>query len=1049
MSRNGNSVNRIKGDNGVIIESDKFLELAKAPTKKTPEVKRGGMIRYNKEWKAFEGALDFEDETVEYRRFAQLDDNGRLLTSQLPDYVTSGLRYIGTFNPILDDTDPPMGSQVDKLLPSDTENRGHYYIIRGLFDTAVKHFVSQRPTTSPATFIATNENGEGDWIEIKYYFGNDPANAETQKIVLSAFGRIIKSTIPAEHEGLISLSTDDELTKEFTSDNDQSKEIALTDGDWIISTGDKWQRLRQSRVSILAGEVMYDRALMYNTNRVLTEAQTGTVQDMLDAFVLSALRRTGDSMMDNGSPAAGRLAFVYGTETKPSLTFNNDPYDTKNSGINPEYWSDHTTGIFHPAMNSVGITAAGTEKFRVEPNYSIFYQNDIVNADTLPALQFNHKSNTKNVGISGIADTISFSVNDKSRVEFKKDVSNFYEDVYIVKTLTVDGNIHGKSSINIEQNGTIGVDFTVKGNTVLGSGETNKLNVNAKSRFEQDAVLVKSVTIGTECSSGSTFVVNSPSSFKCDTNFDSNITVGTACDSGKTFSVNIPSNLHCKTTIDGELVANGESTFNNKVLITATDKCSSANKLTIEIPSLFDCQVDVNGVTNLHNDVTIGDTKNTKTLTINNKTNIVGDTTMSGNLTATGINKLQGTTIIGTTCNSSNRLTVNGESTFGCKSTFNGDSSFNTNVIIGEEKNNNSTFTVNIPSTFNNTITATDNVTFEKNVIAKGEISIGTDCTNGKLNVLSPSEFNCNSIFNNKVYMKDAVNITGASLTVESTKTTISNEIVLGTGCGTTDTVTINAPLTSNCTGTFNGDTLLKGGTTISGDLNITSGSLSLGNNCDSKININGTTTVNCGITFDSDGVVFNSTPTFKSGATFDSASKISFMYNGDEISQIKPGSKSLTFTVNSDTSTIDFKAKVNGLSSLMAQMNYNGFRMPRENNQALPPVIEGAFLYHGATEQMLVGNKTEWKPLGGVQVFNKVVVISDWVNQVLTYEIPAATNIQSVSMFESATVNGIVEETMVIPETVKVVYGDKKATITIKVATGLEFSGSVKVLFS
>lgn len=67
------SINRIRGDGGVIIDSKSFLELPKAPSKETADVIRSGMIRYNKEWKSFEGVLDFEDGSMAYRRFANLD----------------------------------------------------------------------------------------------------------------------------------------------------------------------------------------------------------------------------------------------------------------------------------------------------------------------------------------------------------------------------------------------------------------------------------------------------------------------------------------------------------------------------------------------------------------------------------------------------------------------------------------------------------------------------------------------------------------------------------------------------------------------------------------------------------------------------------------------------------------------------------------------------------------------------------------------------------------------------------------------------------------
>ena len=68
----------IKGAEGVVINSTYFLELPKAPTKQTTYAERAGMIRYNSEWKAFEGVIEFTDGSVNYRRFAQLDENGQL-----------------------------------------------------------------------------------------------------------------------------------------------------------------------------------------------------------------------------------------------------------------------------------------------------------------------------------------------------------------------------------------------------------------------------------------------------------------------------------------------------------------------------------------------------------------------------------------------------------------------------------------------------------------------------------------------------------------------------------------------------------------------------------------------------------------------------------------------------------------------------------------------------------------------------------------------------------------------------------------------------------
>lgn len=122
------SASTIKGAEGVIINSTYFLELPKAPTKQTTYAERAGMIRYNSEWQAFEGVLAFTDGSVAYRRFANLDENGQLLTSQLPDSVTSNMQWVGTYSPISDDIDPPVDATYAKLPAASSSNSGQYFL---------------------------------------------------------------------------------------------------------------------------------------------------------------------------------------------------------------------------------------------------------------------------------------------------------------------------------------------------------------------------------------------------------------------------------------------------------------------------------------------------------------------------------------------------------------------------------------------------------------------------------------------------------------------------------------------------------------------------------------------------------------------------------------------------------------------------------------------------------------------------------------------------------------------------------------------------------
>lgn len=458
------SASTIKGAEGVIINSTYFLELPKAPTKQTTYAERAGMIRYNSEWQAFEGVLAFSDGSVSYRRFANLDENGQLLTSQLPDSVTSGMQWIGTYSPIADDIDPPVDATYAKLPAATSSNSGQYYIVRGLYDAAVAHFKANNPTTDTVVFTPTNPSGQGNWIQIKYYIDIDPSNPSAGKIVVAAFGRIVTSDIPASgHEGLVSLATDPNLTIAFTAAVDKTSELALTDGDWVISDGTKNVRLRQNRVSISAGAVSFDRTFLTSSNRPFT-GTSGTVQTIVDSLLLYGLRRTGDTMYNDGSQGAGRLGVTYGTVTAPSIAFNNKSFDPETDpGVNPALWSDTSTGIYHPATGTIGFTASGVERLRVSPTQLVLYPVTSSTASA-PNILFSATGNTT-LGMNVVGNVINFVSNSATNVSFAQGASTFNG------TVLVTGNITGNSNL------------TILGNTTLGDAGTDTLTVNAASTF--------------------------------------------------------------------------------------------------------------------------------------------------------------------------------------------------------------------------------------------------------------------------------------------------------------------------------------------------------------------------------------------------------------------------------------------------------------------------------------------------------------------------------------------------------------------------------------
>ena len=55
---------------------------------------------------SFEGAMEYQDGSVVFQRFAQLDSDGKLTVSTIPDFVTSGMSFNGTYSPVEDDINP-------------------------------------------------------------------------------------------------------------------------------------------------------------------------------------------------------------------------------------------------------------------------------------------------------------------------------------------------------------------------------------------------------------------------------------------------------------------------------------------------------------------------------------------------------------------------------------------------------------------------------------------------------------------------------------------------------------------------------------------------------------------------------------------------------------------------------------------------------------------------------------------------------------------------------------------------------------------------------
>lgn len=457
------SVTTIDGRGGVVITGDTFLELPKTPLAAATGAIREGMIRYNKSSSLFEGALKYQDGSCGYNAFAQLDKNGQLIFEQLPDSVTSGIKYAGTFNPVVDDVDPPSSDNNNKLPVPDIDKTGNYFIVSGIYDTALNWHRLNVPTTSPVTFDTT-------FGRIKYYFADNPFYPGSVQIT-NAFYAINSDIAPIAHPGMVYLVTKDPTLTVFSSTNLPENETALTDGEWILYSALTISRAKQSRITTMAASVRYDKNFMAQSGRPMSD-DTATVQGFLDDITLNTVRRSGDSMYDNGDPlsAGGRLAFVYGDKTRPAITFNASQFDPfTNVGVDPVVWTDGSTGLYRPSQGVIGFASLGNEVLLVSTAGVNVVKNSVT--DNTPVINISNDSDVR-MGIGTYNGELSFYEVNNKIFSVSSSSARFYS------SLTVDGNL----SIG----GTLGLSsLQVSGNTVFGTSATDNLTVQSTSTFSE------------------------------------------------------------------------------------------------------------------------------------------------------------------------------------------------------------------------------------------------------------------------------------------------------------------------------------------------------------------------------------------------------------------------------------------------------------------------------------------------------------------------------------------------------------------------------------
>lgn len=328
------SAYRIKGEDGVIIESTNYLELPKGSDTGRPTNPRIGMIRYNTNAnnRGVEAVVLVEsqgNQALEWRRIAHLDVDGKLLTSQLPSSITGSLTYKGTWDASINDVnetsadiDPPLDP-----LPAPANRIGQYYIVRVEGDGGGAANLAPVPAGTGAKYK------KGDWIVSN---GATWEKVDQSQITATAAQTQFSSiAMRTAHNIKASVSLQDGL--------DNLVEHAL----------DRYGDTMKGTLTI--GTDAEARILLANGSAAkpnlsfVSDTNTGVYWEKADTISFS----TGGAKRAEMSNTALTTTLLFkaadGTAAAPAFTFT----------------SNDNTGVFKAAPNVIGLSTSGVERARV------------------------------------------------------------------------------------------------------------------------------------------------------------------------------------------------------------------------------------------------------------------------------------------------------------------------------------------------------------------------------------------------------------------------------------------------------------------------------------------------------------------------------------------------------------------------------------------------------------------------------------------------------------------------------------------------------------
>lgn len=382
------SAYRIKGEDGVIIDSTNYLELPKGADSGRPTNPRLGMIRFNTTAtnRGVEAVVLVEsqgNQALEWRRIAHLDVDGKLLTSQLPSSITGSLTYKGTWDASINDVnetsadvDPPLDP-----LPAPTGKVGFYYIVRVEGDGGGAANLAPVPSAPGAKYK------KGDWIVSN---GATWEKVDQSQITTTAAQTQFSiNAMRTAHNIKASVSLQDGL--------DNLVEHAL----------DRYGDTMRGTLTI--GTDAEARILLANGSAAkpnlsfVSDTNTGVYWEKADTISFST---GGAKRAELGNTALTSTVLIKaadGTAATPAFTFT----------------SNDNTGIFKAAANVIGLTTSGVERARA---YERGFQALAFDADqgsaTDAAYAFKGDNNTGMY--SPAAEQIAFANNSVNTLTLKQ-----------------------------------------------------------------------------------------------------------------------------------------------------------------------------------------------------------------------------------------------------------------------------------------------------------------------------------------------------------------------------------------------------------------------------------------------------------------------------------------------------------------------------------------------------------------------------------------------------------------------------------------------------